>query len=28
VKRQATRMAFPESGGENVSVRMPLLLGR
>jgi hypothetical protein len=28
VKKQATRMVFPESGGENVRVRMPLLLGR
>jgi hypothetical protein len=28
VKKQAARMAFPESGGENVRVRMPLLLGR
>jgi hypothetical protein len=28
VKKQATRMVFPESGGEPVRVRMPLLLGR
>ena len=28
VKKQASQMVFPESGGENVRVRMPLLLGR
>lgn len=28
VKKQSARMVFPESGGEPVRVRMPLLLGR
>ena len=28
VKRQSERMVFPESGGEPVRVRMPLVLGR
>jgi len=28
VKKQSARMVFPESGGEPVPVRMPLLLGR
>jgi len=27
VKKQSARMVFPESGGEPVPVRMPLLLG-
>jgi hypothetical protein len=28
VKRQAGNMVFPESGGEPLRVRMPLVLGR
>jgi hypothetical protein len=28
VKKQSARMVFPESGGEPVRVRMPLVLGR